>query len=102
MSFNNDHQFFHEAQGCVRAAYAHGVLKVRPFGRIPYLFGRLGEPGVKRQVMEQFLEAPEYAHDDLTLAILSPTGRLRRDYDAMSGDGTGMSIALSRQVLGDN
>ena len=75
------------------------MLKVTPYDRIPYLFGRLKEAGVKRRIIEQFRCAPAAAHDDVTLNIMGVDGRLKADFDALNEDGTGMTVSLAAEVF---
>ena len=86
-------QFLHDAQGCVRATYAHGLQRIRVFDRLPYLFARLGEPGVRDRIRSQYEEVASHLHAGATLDIMEDPS-LRADFEAMHADGTGMSAAL--------
>ena len=97
--FDGNVQVWQSAQGCARSTFALGSLKVRPFGSVPYLLARLGEPGVRDAVVTQFNAAPAEAHHPVTLKVLSPSSRLRVDIDRMHADGGGMSEALKAEVI---
>eukprot|EP00959_Pyramimonas_sp_CCMP1952_P071851 1500827-Pyramimonas_sp.AAC.1 len=92
-------QLWQLVQGAARGAFANGQARVKPYDNIPYLFSRLGEPGIKARVLDQFNRAPAHAHDDATMHVMS--GQLRADFDAMADDGTNMTNALASEVSSD-
>ena len=96
--WGGDLQFLLELQGCVRAYVAHGKGQLAIYNRIPFLFSRLKEPGVKKKCEDQFAEVAEHLHDDATLIAMGTDGPLKPDFDALGYDGSGMTVALQDEV----
>jgi hypothetical protein len=49
-------------QGCVRGVHHVSMQKISFLTRIPYLFGQLRVPGVKKLCVDQWLESPASSH----------------------------------------
>ena len=77
---------------------AHGKAQLAIYNRIPFLFSRLKEPGVKRKCGDQFAEVAEHLHDDATLIVMGTDGPLKPDFDALGYDGSGTTVALQDEV----
>ena len=93
--FGGSHAFLGELQGCVRYVVATGKLKVDYLDRIPLLFARLREPGVRAQCLLQYGQ-PDAIHYDVSKEFLNPDLQLRQHVDNIRDDGTGVtSVAIS-------
>ena len=68
------------------------------FNRVPFLFARLGEAGVKLQCEAQFESRALEYHDRATLRVMGPDGELKQDFDALEDGGANMTVALQREV----
>ncbi|CAK0908732.1 unnamed protein product, partial [Prorocentrum cordatum] len=87
-----------DGQGMARATLALGALKVKFLDDLPYLIGRLGQPGIKDKCLILYNRHPPEHHDSTTLAVLQPGTALRAAVDAMGSDGSNMSPSLQREV----
>ena len=74
--WNGELNFLREIQGCVRMAVGMGHDKIDYLDKIPYLFGRLGQPGVRDRVIAQWKSAPAARHAPLSIEFLGHAGDL--------------------------
>ena len=86
------------AQGCARAAHHLATLKTAWVDKIPYLFARLREPGVKAMCLDQWHAVPMMYHHRFSVAMMQPGGILRADFDRFPDDG--LSHALEEAIEG--
>ena len=81
-------------QAAMRATWLMAKEKLAHYDHIPWLLGRLDQPGVRDRCLLQFAEAPEAKHEPVSLEFLSPASALYEDVTRMHADGTGMSPKL--------
>ena len=88
-----------DLQRCARAAFVIGHKKTEYLRKIPVLFCRLFEDGVKDMILAQWASCRPDKHHKLSRHFMLP-GPLRRDFDALVADGTGASELLQMNVEG--
>ena len=88
---------FAEAQGAVRALHLMGLRYIRYLTRIPYLFCRLNQPGVRDECKRQFALAPAESHHRVSRAFIEEGTSLSAAFHSMNADGTGMSPELEAE-----
>ena len=86
-----------QMQGCVRGIYRIAFARIEPFDKIPYLYGRLDEPGIKKRCEDQFAEAEPSKHHRVSNDFQNPGGPLYADFNAVNDDGTGISPKLEAE-----
>ena len=82
----------------MRALYAEASDLLLPYNRIPLLFGRLNEPGIKEECIIQFRSVPVEAHELSTLEIITRAGRFFNDFVRVKRDGSNISPALMEEA----
>lgn len=88
-----------EAIGCVRVSFAFGVTALDYLDRVPVLLCRLGQPGVRHRVLQQFDAVPRCHHDAVTLEFLDRSdSSMRADVLLVGDDGSGLSPRLAKEV----
>ena len=88
-----------EAQLTVSWAFAAGSRQIECIDTIPCLCSRLGEPGIKARVLQQFDQTREDLHDPVSLQILSRhTPSLRDQVVALDDDAPVLVGKLRRKV----
>ena len=97
-SFGGNAVLWQEAMACVKFVRSLAFPAIDCFNRVPLLFTRLREPGIKAICDEQFRSVASGLHDRTTLKLMDPDGELFEDYQALQPDGTNMSPELSDQV----
>jgi hypothetical protein len=65
-------------KGAVRKVVGVGKLKIKHLDEIPYLFARLGEPGIKDRVIEQWKSASKDRHHPVSVHIMDESSNLAR------------------------
>jgi len=95
-AFSGDQEFWREANGCVMFTCELAVPAIDEYDRVPLLFARLDQPGIKQRCIHQLQSAPLERHERQTIRVMVQD--LKADFDAMNDDGTNMSDALSREV----
>ena len=93
-----DHELLRVVQGAVRASEALGMRKLDHINRIPFLCGRLREPGVKQLCLDQYAEAPFSDHDSISNDLFDPLGEWWTHIEDISEDGNIPSSAFGREV----
>ena len=82
----------------VRMVSGFGKKKLQYIDTIPYLFCRLGEPGIKEKCLRQFDEADFGEHDKVTRYMMDVGGDLRNMIIGMNEDGSDMPPRLADEV----
>ena len=80
--------FLVSLQAMVRAVFSRSHQKIAFLDRIPLLIGRLGEPGVRKRILDQYAEQPKENHNKVSIEVLEPGSEGRRDIEAMPDDTT--------------
>ena len=93
-----DRLFLSKCQGVVRLAYHFAVERIAYLDTVPWLLGRLDDPGVAARALAQYDGANVAVHDSVSREILGVGGRFRADVEAIAPDGTGISAALKTEV----
>jgi hypothetical protein len=84
----------------VRHIHAEGTRRFKYLDEIPYLLGRLDEPGVAQRCIAQFDEFTEARHHRLSQMALARSSPLRAAVEAVQPDGTGLSPELQIEQRG--
>jgi hypothetical protein len=89
--------FWIQAQGVVRQVHLMASEKFQWLDEVPYLLGRLNEPGVARRCLQQFERFEAEAHHRVSLAVLGHNSPFRRAVEAILPDGSNISPALEME-----
>ena len=86
--------------GVRQGTYALAVDKINFLDRIPYLFARLREPGVKERCLQQWRAAPLALHQRVSCEFLQPghSSGLRAHVDQVPPDGTNVHPDLATEI----
>ena len=93
-----DEAFLSMVQGTVRGNYLLGERHVSYLDYIPYLLGRLEQPGVRDRARLQYRSAPREYHHRESIRLLDDASEFKEDIDAVSHDGRNLSARLLREV----
>ena len=94
-TFGTSLQHLLEMQGAVRTLWSLGLRKWAFLDRVPYLFVRLDQPGVKAVCLAQWASARPEEHHRLTQWFM-----LRADIDQLGQDGLNMPRRLQNEING--
>ena len=87
-----------ELQGVVRSTYLMGLRKIGYLNKIPHLFARLDQPGVKALCQAQFDSAPLHSHCPVSKDFFGPGGPFAADVALIQPDGTGITETLALEI----
>ena len=89
-----------EVQGTVRGIIYLAVKQVSYLDVIPYLLGRLNEPGVRDRAMQQYRSAPARLHHRESVRMLGEESEYTEDIRNIGPDGSNISERLWREIEG--
>ena len=89
-------------QGCVRGIFHLSHLKINFLDSIPWLLARLNEPDISRRCIRQWQSVDRRHHDNASAYVLEEGCQLRQDVEAIAADGSGLSVALQKEVRKKN
>lgn len=87
-----------EVQGTARAAFAVARRKLQYLDRIPWLFVRLAEPGVRARVIEQYDSTDIGHHHRLSVFLCKHGSENRRRVMEICDDGTNVHPSIQFHI----
>ena len=73
-------------------------MKINFLDSIPWLLARLNEAGVSRRCIQQWQSVDRRHHQNASAYALEEGCQLRQDVESIAPDGSGLSMALQKEV----
>lgn len=97
-AFANNLTLMQQFVGAVRFAWSLGLEKLRFLDRVPWLFARLEQSGVRDRCLEQWRSAAPHLHHKVSRLLLENESDYLADVQNMNADGTGASVKLKHMI----